>query len=50
MLRRNYLTIARDVYGKHPDELTTQQTAYCREFIALALLEAEELEKTRDRR
>jgi hypothetical protein len=39
---RNELTIARDVYHKHPHELTEEQLGYCREFLALALLENRE--------
>jgi hypothetical protein len=47
VFHRNRLTIARDVYGKHPDELTRAQMRYVREFIALALLEAEEMKEGR---
>lgn len=36
--------VARDVWGKHPDELTETQERYLREMIALRLLEQEELE------
>lgn len=39
---RNYLTVGRDVYRKHPAEFTADEWDYVREFIALALLEQEE--------
>lgn len=35
--------ICRDVYGKHPDELTEDQHRYLLEFIALAVIEQEDL-------
>ena len=45
-----YLQIARDVYGRHPDELTEEEFPRLRTFAALKLLENEMLEKeARDR-
>lgn len=35
--------VARDVYHRHPDELSVEQLAHLREFIALAILESEEM-------
>ena len=37
--------VSRDVYGLHPHELSPKQRGYLREFVALALIEQEEMEK-----
>lgn len=47
MLWRNYLTIGREVFRKHPYQFTEDEWDYAREFIALALLEMEEEEARR---
>jgi hypothetical protein len=43
-LYRAKLTVARDVYGRHPAELDDLQTAALLELIALAVVEAEEID------
>lgn len=39
------MTISRDVFGKHPEDLTLRERRQCFSFIALAELEAEEREQ-----
>lgn len=41
---RNTLTVARDVYGKHPSQLTQEEILGLADFMALALIEQEELD------
>lgn len=35
--------VSRDVYGRHPAELTESQIEYCKDFMALSLVEMEEV-------
>lgn len=44
---RNKLTVSRDVYHCHPDELSAEQHRYLCAFIALALLEQSEIERAK---
>jgi len=41
--------VSRDVYGRHPNELSPKQAVNLRDFVALALIEQEEAEKARGR-
>ena len=43
------LRVARDAFGKHPDQLADAELPMLAEMIALAMIEAEELERSRQR-
>lgn len=44
-MRRALLTVSRDVYSRHYEELSDDEREYLKELIALQMLENEELKE-----